>query len=33
MRDGLMTENIELLDRALVIDWRRADIEDVRVIE
>jgi hypothetical protein len=33
MRDGLFPENIELLDKAFVIDWRGADIEDVRVLK
>lgn len=33
MRDGLFSENIELLDRAFVIDWRGANIKDVRVLK
>ena len=32
-RDGLFSENIELLDRAFVIDWRGADIKDVHVLK
>lgn len=33
MRDGLFTENIELLDKAFVIDWKGANIEDVHVLK
>jgi hypothetical protein len=33
MRDGLFPENIELLDRAFLIDWRGADIENVCVLK
>jgi hypothetical protein len=32
MREGLFPENIELLNRAFVIDWRGTDIKDVRVV-
>lgn len=32
-RDGVFLENIELLDNAFMIDWREADIEEVRVME
>ncbi len=33
IRDRLISENIELLDRAFLIDWRGADIKDVRVLK
>jgi hypothetical protein len=33
MRDGLFPENIELFDKAFVIDWKGADVEDVRVLK
>jgi hypothetical protein len=32
-RDGLLSENIDLLNKAFMIDWRGADIKGVRVIE
>lgn len=32
-REGLFPENIYLLDKAFMIDWRGADIKDVRVIK
>jgi hypothetical protein len=32
-RGGLLSENIYLLDKAFVIDWRGANIEDVRVLK
>lgn len=33
MREGLLPENIELLNKAFMIDWRGVDIKDVRIIE
>jgi hypothetical protein len=33
MREGLFPENIELLDKAFVIDWKEADIEDPYVLK
>ena len=33
MQDGLFSENIELFNKAFVIDWRGANIKDVRVLE
>jgi len=30
-REGLLSENIYLVDKAFLIDWRGADIKDVRV--
>ena len=32
-RDGLLSENTYLLDKAFMIDWRGANIKDVRVLE
>jgi hypothetical protein len=32
-RDGLLSENTCLLDKAFMIDWREANIEDVRVLK
>jgi hypothetical protein len=32
-RDGLLSENIYLLDKAFMIDWRGANIEDLRVLK
>lgn len=33
MRDGLFPENIELLDKAFMIDWKKAEIRDVSVVK
>jgi hypothetical protein len=33
MRDGLYPENIELFNKAFVIDWRGANIKNVRVLK
>ena len=33
MRERIISENTELLDRAFRIDWRGAEIKDVRVIK
>jgi hypothetical protein len=33
MREGLFSENIFLFDKAFVIDWREADIFDIRVLK
>jgi hypothetical protein len=33
MREGLLPENIELLNKAFTIDWRGVNIKDVRIIE
>jgi hypothetical protein len=33
MRDGLLLENMELLDKAFTIEWRGTDIKDVHVMK
>ena len=32
-RGGILSEYIYILDKAFVVDWREANIEDVRVLK
>jgi len=32
-RDGILGENIELIHEAIAVDWKGAEIEEVRVVE
>jgi hypothetical protein len=31
--DGILGENIEFIHQAIMVDWKGAEIEEVRVVE